>query len=216
MQLKQGAEVYTASGKKVGSVDRVVMDPRTKEITHVVVRKGFLFTEDKVVPIDLIGATIQDQVVLREDAGDLEALPHFEETHYLPAGEEEIPPTYRAGYLPPLYWYPPMGVPSAAAGYPGYGTQPYTTQIEQNIPEGTVALQEGAKVVSADDKEVGTVERILTDPRSDQATHFLISQGLFLKEKKLIPTAWVDIVGENEVHLAVGSRLLETVSEYRD
>ncbi len=30
MQFKQGAEVYTADGEKVGSVDRIVIEPDTK------------------------------------------------------------------------------------------------------------------------------------------------------------------------------------------
>jgi uncharacterized protein YrrD len=215
MQLKQGAQVVTADGHDVGSIDRVVMDPRTKEVTHLVVRKGFLFTEDKVVPLNLIAAATEDRVRLREDAGDLQALPDFEETHYLPVGEEEVPRSYTAGYVPPFYWYPPIGVPTAAAGYPGYITQPYVTETEQNIPESSVALQAGAKVISADGQEVGSVERILTDPRSDRASHFLISQGLLLKERKLIPITWVDSVGEDKVHLAVGSGLLNALREYQ-
>jgi len=42
----------------------------------------------------------------------------------------------------------------------------------------------------------------------------VISQGLLLKERKLVPVRWVDVVGEDEVHLAVGSRLLDELREY--
>lgn len=51
MQFKQGTHVYTIDGKDVGAIDRVVLDPKTDEVTHVVVRRGWLFSEDKVVPI---------------------------------------------------------------------------------------------------------------------------------------------------------------------
>jgi sporulation protein YlmC with PRC-barrel domain len=40
MQFKGGADVLTASNDTVGKVDRVVLDPRTKQVTHLVVRKG--------------------------------------------------------------------------------------------------------------------------------------------------------------------------------
>ncbi len=42
MQFKRGAEGFTADGRKVGGIDRVVIDPRTREVSHVVIRKGFL------------------------------------------------------------------------------------------------------------------------------------------------------------------------------
>jgi hypothetical protein len=45
-------------------------------------------------------------------------------------------------------------------------------------------------------------------------THLLISQGLFLKERKVIPMAWVLDVGEKEVRLAIGSNLLQGLRAY--
>lgn len=77
MQFKQGTHVYTTDGKDVGAIDRVVLDPRTDEVTHVVVRRGWLFTEDKVVPIDLIDQAVAEQVQLRSDVRDLDRLPEF-------------------------------------------------------------------------------------------------------------------------------------------
>jgi len=216
MQFKQETGVFTADGRDVGNIDRVVMNPHTKEVTHLVVRKGFLFTEDKVVPIDLIATATEDRVVLRSDAGDLGALPQFEETHYLPLAEA-APDTARAAKdATPLYWYPPVGV--AAWGYPGsFAPGPvYVTHTEQNIPEGTVALKEGSKVISSDDKHVGNVERVFTDSRTDRVTHFLISQGLILTERRLVPITWLSSVMEDEVHLTVNAQLLDKLPKYED
>jgi sporulation protein YlmC with PRC-barrel domain len=44
VELTKGTDIYTADGEKVGSIDRVVLDLETREVTHVVVQKGFLFT----------------------------------------------------------------------------------------------------------------------------------------------------------------------------
>ena len=55
-----------------------MLDPETKEGTHIVVRKGFLFTEDKVIPMALISAATEEGVTLRENVGDLQTLPLFE------------------------------------------------------------------------------------------------------------------------------------------
>lgn len=208
MQFEQGADVYTAKGNKVGEIDRVVIDPKTHTVTHVVVQKGFLFTVDKVVPVSLIGPAIEDRVTLRENAGDLEALPDFEETDYVLSSEDK------------LFWYPPTrSMWWHTGGYLGftgsfYPIPPYVAETERNIPEGTVALKDGAKVISSDDEHVGNVETILTDPQENRATHLVISRGLLSKEKKLIPTSWVAIVMSNEIHLAVDAQLIEALREY--
>src|SRR6185295_6628330 len=89
MQFKQGANVSTYDGKYVGNVDRVVLNPKTKEVTHIVVRKGFLFSEDKIVPLSVIASATDQGVMLRQDAGNLDDLPPFEETHYVGLDEEE-------------------------------------------------------------------------------------------------------------------------------
>ncbi len=89
MQFKQGANVSTFDGKSVGTVDRVVLTPKTKEVTHIVVRKGFLFSEDKIIPLSLITSATENQVTLRQDATDLDKLPPFEEVHYIPLDETE-------------------------------------------------------------------------------------------------------------------------------
>jgi uncharacterized protein YrrD len=211
MKLKENAHVVTADGQMVGQVDRVVMDPHTKEVTHVVVRKGLLFTEDKVVPMDLISSVVDDQVLLREDAGDLEGLPDYEETSYTPLDEYEQAQAPAETYVPPVYWYPGTGWGAYPVGYLGLQ---YVARTKENIPEGTVALEEGAKVISADGQHVGNVEQVLTDPQADRATHFVISQGMLLKTRKLLPTAWISRLARDEVHLAVGSHLLETLPEY--
>lgn len=217
MQFKRGATVRTADGKKVGGVDRVVMDPRTKEVTHIIVNKGLLFPQDKVVPISLIGTVEDDmEVHLREDAGDLDRLPDFIETEFVPSGVEETVDNRGVLYARPFYYYPPIG----AGWYSGVGAAPMYASPELelvkeiNIPEGTVALEEGADVITADDEHVGNVDAVLTEPEADRATHLVVSEGVLFPHRKLVPMQWVDTVLENEIHLAVPATLLDDLPEY--
>ena len=221
MQFRKDANVLTATGDKVGEIERVVMDPRTQEVTHLVVRKGFFFTEDKVVPVNLVASAQGNTVRLREDAGDLETLPDFIEEHFIVVDERELARTGTpATYYPPLgpvYWYPPFGnvtIP-APVGETVPTEPPYIVDTERNIPEKTVALKEGAEVISVDDEHVGDVELVLTEPEADRVTHFVISHGLLLKERKLIPYQWVSRIDEERVYLVVGSHLLENLPEYQ-
>jgi uncharacterized protein YrrD len=215
MQFKQGAPVYTSDGKEVGHIDRVVLNPRTKAVTHLVVRKGFLFTEDKIVPISMVAMGTGEGITLRSSAGDLENLPPFEETHYVAVDDAEAHASaYPAEMATPLYWYPPMG------GWLGYSEfaypypPPYLAETEQNIPSGTVALKEGARVLTTDGQHVGNIERVLTDANADRATYFVLAQGLFFKERKLIPATWIREISEDEVHLSVGAAVLDGLRAY--
>jgi uncharacterized protein YrrD len=218
MQLREGASVFTSDGHDVGEIDRVVINPVNKEVTHVVVRKGFLITTDKVVPISLIGPATEERVTLRGDKEELEALPDFEERHYVLVTSAEAQRDEEPEEASPLYWYPPVGSTwwgtGGALGYYGYAMSPYVVKTEKHIPEGEVALKEGAKVLSVDGDHVGHVEAILTDVETDRVTHLLISKGLFLKKTKLIPTTWISTVLEDEIHLLVSSDLLGGLPAY--
>jgi uncharacterized protein YrrD len=217
MRFKEGAEVYTSTGNKVGNIDRVVMNPVTDEVTHLVVRKGFLFPDDRVISTDLIDSATEDRVAL-QDVEDIEELPAFEQIHYIRADQVQsnttLPPT---GYVPPYYWYPNPGMTWwGSMRYPVYPAPPYVTRIERNIPGGTVPLREGAKVITSDDEVVGDIESIFVDPTQDRATHIEISQGLFFKERKVVPTSWITNVLEDEVHMGVSSGLIESLPEYEE
>jgi uncharacterized protein YrrD len=221
MELKEGTKVFTASGEEVGRINRFVLDPTTNEVTHIVVQKGWLLPEDKVVPFEMISSATEDQVVLKENIEDFDNLPAFEETHFVSVEEEdENPKEYARSYDPAYYWYPPRQQGFGYLGYPaGLGYQswpPPETETTRNIPDNTVPLKEGSNVISVDDKHVGDVERLFVEPDSGRATHFVISHGLLLKERKLVPAHWVRTVDEKEVHLTVSARLLERLPAYEE
>jgi uncharacterized protein YrrD len=216
LQFKEGADVYTADGEKAGTVNRVVIDPLTDEVTHLVVSKGWLFVTEKVVPIHLIEEATEDRVELTL-IEDLEMLPVLKERHFLTVyGTEETP------YERPVVWYPPLGTawwrPAGYLHYPapfGYSEPPYVVQTEKNIPPGTVAMKEGAEVVASDGESVGEVARVFADSYSGRVTHVIISQGLLQQEEKLVPTTWVVGIQEDQVHLAVRSQAIEDLPAYK-
>ena len=54
MRFLEGAEVLTAKGESVGKISRVVIDAKTRDITDLVVERGAVFKDEKVVPIGLL------------------------------------------------------------------------------------------------------------------------------------------------------------------
>ena len=213
MQFKENAEVVTSKGQKVGKIDRVVFDPNSNELTHLIVQKGFLLTKDKVIPLDCVESATEEQVVLKEAQLDLDDFPDFEETHYVPVEDAEGSEKRGSGSLSRLAWYYP--VPGGAwwrmrnLAYPGIPKPAYVRKTEVNIPEGTVALEEGAKVLSSEGEHVGNIERVYADEEEQRVTHLLISKGLISKSRKLIPSMWIRGVSEDEVRLSVGERFVD-------
>ena len=132
MQFKENAEVLTSTGDMVGRIHRVVIDPKSNEVTHLVVKKGMLFTRDKVVPLEQIEAAKGDEVILKPGPTEPDDFPDFEEPHFVPIDPAQ-PFTGRGTSGPtagpkPLAWYYPL--PGGAwwrrrmGGYPGYPDPP--------------------------------------------------------------------------------------------
>lgn len=219
MRLKKGADVYASDGEKLGTLDRVILDPETKEVTSLVVSRGHLLTTKKIVSMDDIDQTSKDKITLRSPRHDLDDFLDFEDIHYVDIDQTENP---TSDELPGSYWYPPesfawwrMGSAGMAMPY-YYPAMPlYVPKTKQNIPEGTVALEEGARVVSSDDKHIGNIEQVVVDSQDNRVTHFVVSEGVLFKDRKLVPVTWISEIDQGEVRLSVTSNTLDRLPAYQ-
>jgi uncharacterized protein YrrD len=226
MQFLKGTRLVTKDGQDAGTVDAVVLDPKTREVIYVVASQGFLSGTDKLLPIELIGDVTEDGIHLHADAHDISEQQDFLETQYVTvddpayAADYASDPALRVDSARPLYAYPTLGMVGGAPMGPAIGAAAGTTSgayvvnIDRNLPEDAVVLREGVNVIADNGDHVGDVERIIADPTSEQVTHFVISRGLLLKERKLIPVEWVSEFGEEEIHLVVSPRFLDALPDY--
>lgn len=217
MQIKQGTQVYSASGEKVGVVERVAVDPKSRTVTHLVVRKGLLFSRDKIIPMDWVADARDEQVTLQPKVGDLDSLPDFEEQYFVP-DDPGVDEAIRSEYVPTMYWYPPVAIMplSPEVDDQRYDQSPFIPGSPQALLGDSIAVEAGALVLSADDQEVGKVEHILLDPGSNQVQDLVIARGLLSKERKHIPALWVESVTGDEVRLAVEAKVVEWVPDYQE
>jgi uncharacterized protein YrrD len=63
-RFKVGAAVYSVDDEVVGSIEHVVMDPVTKEATHLIVRPGSQAAEVQVIPVGWVGSSTEQSVTL--------------------------------------------------------------------------------------------------------------------------------------------------------
>ena len=73
--VRRGARVKATDGP-VGQVDEFLVDPMTRNITHLVLREGYLWSQkDVTIPISEIKRAGEDTVCLKLDKCAIESLP---------------------------------------------------------------------------------------------------------------------------------------------
>lgn len=211
MRFVKGADVFSAAGEKLGTISRIVIDVKTRDVTDLVVERGILLKEEKVVPVGLVDLENEGRIILRETNQDVDDFLNYETTHYVPVD----PPGVHQANIEVAYWYPPANpqIQMPIAGVFQDNPSDTVSQTQTAIPEGRVAIAEGAQVVGADGKHIGNVEQVITN--SNSITHFVIGKGFLLKEHKLVPASWVDNVKEDKIHLAVEAPLFERLPGYK-
>jgi sporulation protein YlmC with PRC-barrel domain len=76
MALSHGMTVKTHLGEKVGQVDKLVVDPQKHAVTDILMREGHLWgAKDVVVPITEIQEADDDEIFLKLDKDEIDALP---------------------------------------------------------------------------------------------------------------------------------------------
>lgn len=208
LEVHEGATVESADGSRLGTVERFVVDPSTRAMTHVVIEKGVFFSEEKVIPIQAIEQdTDEDHVRLRPEIAPAD-LPDFEEAHYVEldsASRERLVPHGSRAYT---WSYPVL----PTTGYPLYPAAPPASraiETEENVPEGTIAIDKGTNVISADGADVGKVRGVgLSD---DGRLAFITMDPGFFHDERVIPAHWIENVRGDLIQLAVNEATLREI-----
>ena len=204
LEVTQDTNVYTARDEHVGSVDRIVIDPVTRRLSHVVVRKGRFFPEDKLIRMEDIATATPARINLRQNVALDDLLP-FVEQHYVPVDEVDRPARLidgRAGFV--STWYGPLGVAAPMHA------DTLLAVSERNIPDRLTALQPGVRVFASDHEVVGRLERVVTTD-DGLPTHFVIEAEGLSSERRAVPIGWVEDISEEAVALAATARMVEAI-----
>lgn len=198
----RGAADFTLGSKVVcsdgvcGDLKRVILDPKTNALTHLVVTPRHRRGTGRLVPLDLVAATVGD-IELRCTRSEYQALESSVETEFLPAPAADG--AYGAGNVflgggGLRFDLTPSGSPKV---------------VRDRIPVGEVAVR-GGQPVHATDGEIGRVRELVIDPRDGHVTHILLDAGHLWGERTIaVPISAVDSVAD-------GVRLKITKDEVRD
>jgi sporulation protein YlmC with PRC-barrel domain len=192
MDIPIGAEVFCTDGF-CGRSTRVVLKPKTEEVTHLVVKEKESPHKEILIPVTAVAATTPDSINLSYTRNKLAQLQPFLETDYVTV---DIP-----HYV--------SGVYSMATDF---YREPEVLPVEHELtPEGELAMHRGARV-EATDGYVGHVDEFLVDPENDHITHLVLQEGHLWGQKQVaIPVSQIQRMNEDTVHLKLDKRGVEAL-----
>jgi len=194
VNIELGADIYGSDGEKLGVVDSLVVEPGSGVIESVIVRKGFFFPTDKILPADVVRQIDSDGVHVSLSKADVEQLTDYLDTEYV---------------MPPLGYY-------GNYGYMWPATSVYTSdllvdeEVEERHP-GSIILSEGTLVVDNDNNDVGRITELATDERG-RVVGFKVEEGFFRHHEHYIPAHLVTTADGTIVHLSVAKDHLEQIT----
>ncbi|OPZ26066.1 MAG: PRC-barrel domain protein [Lentisphaerae bacterium ADurb.BinA184] len=212
MKQLYGVTVASQDDKDIGIVKDLVIEPRSRVVTHLVVQQGLLFNADRLVPAALIddGASRGRRLVLTVTARELEECnpPEYRIEEYVELADEGLRSSQGVGGA---VWRRPQGVGTAEIPYPTLvppGFAPMTPEAVVAVPLDGITLERGSPVRTADDRPIGTVRDVITDD-SEAITHIVLGEGTVFSEPRLIPVDWVARIEDNAIVLAVNKAVID-------
>ena len=188
MRIDLDAKIRTKDGHRAGTVQRVILDPRSSEINEYVVSTGGLLGHDVIVSRELLEGASRDgdEVVLDLTKDELNKLEPYQVDAY-------APPPY--GFLAPsAYDYP-----TAAYLFPLASTTAPARQSEGNDRP---AITKGMHVRDERGDVIGSVREVIVDEQSGELREIVVEEGGPHGGKATwsVTTDQID-VGSGEVHL---------------
>lgn len=207
-----GAEVVGTDGK-LGEVERVIVDAREDRATDIVVKHGFLFHGERVVPLAHVTRVEAGAVHLDIDKRMFETMNGFTEDHinapnpdYVGTPGTDLQGTYRGNLTLEATWA--AGAAGAMAGKPmGFPGGEQLTPDDIARP----ALAAGTDVLTSDGEKIGEVGEFSVVAETGQITRLSLRRGMLFKHEVEIPVDWVRDVSSEGVLLTVDKAQIEAL-----
>jgi len=217
MRLDLDAKVRARDGEDIGSVGRAIVDPRTNEVTHIVVRTGTIFGRDIMVSREDLerGSLDGDTIQLDLTKDELKELPDFVMENY-----GAPPPTWVA---PAGYGFPASGYAWPIAADPMVGPMPMILpedEIDTEVEEpDQVSIAKGALVLDRHSDDIGVVDDVRFDADTGRLEGFVLRVGGALRtlfgggDTVEVARHQIEHVGESLVRLRLAKEEIEAAAE---
>ena len=145
----------------VGELADVVIDPKTRRVTHLVVQPHQRDDPARLVPVDRAqaGESSDATISLGCTVAEMSEFELVRESAYLRLGEVPVEdPDWDVGIETPLALPPPTGMGAFAGD--AVDIDPHLMLSYDRIPMGEVEIRRASSVTSADGHHLGHVDRV--------------------------------------------------------
>lgn len=202
-RIRMDAGIKCHADAECGHLERVVIDPERRVVTHLVVK--LRHGHRVVVPAATIAEAHAEWLHLDMSEAALEAAPPYTETDYsLPSSDWTVPDGLKhTDILWPSHWAKSLTHDLSS------GPQP----IEHvNVSAEEMDVAKGARVFCTD-RECGRIEDVVMDPGDEKVQGFVVRRGFLFARDVAIPMGWIARVDTDGVHLKMTSRQVEELAK---
>lgn len=204
VRFEIGARAMCRDGR-CGKVAKLVVDPATEQVTDLIVQKGFLQKEDRVVPVSAVARTSRGEVRLDVGLDELRTYRRYREVEFT---------------VPARGWnraeYRPEDIRHSISPYEGIGGQSVAPSRRQHFHEGigfgSAVIGEGTRV-SCRNGGVGFVDHVLVDCEQGHITHLIVRRAL-QTAYHIVPVDAIETVDDEGVHLVLTLEEVTSLPRY--
>ena len=190
-----GATVSCSEGV-CGEVRRLIVDPATDAVTHLVVEPKHRRTAGRLVPIHIVDTTAGG-IRLRCTRAEFDSLDHAERRDFADQADQSVGTgglvgdAMAYGVGGEVYVAGVRGAMGATEGMRAPPPPHRRTIIQDVVPLGEIEVRPGDRV-HAVDGEIGRVHGFFVNPVDDRVTHVLLEEGhLWGRKEVAIPVSAV-------------------------
>jgi sporulation protein YlmC with PRC-barrel domain len=193
MDIPINAKVY-CQNKLCGYAQGVLLNPTKDIVTHIVVKESINSHAERLVPIEMVDASLPDNIHLKLDTAMLQSLPPLYDVEYV----QTTVPHFEE--LSDMTFMKPVAVPE----------KKFIEEKIYHIPLNELPITRGTGVYSADGFFIGTVDEFLADPNGGHVTHLVLREGnIFGKKDVFIPVTEIETIKESDIHLKLDKKNME-------
>lgn len=190
--------VVECTDGEYGQSVRVVLNPVTRQVTAVVVRRKGHAADERVVPLRHVTRTTAKRIVLNCSISDVAAMRPLFEHEFVPVEH----PTYD------------MYGPQLAEPFVAPMTTDQLDVMHENISREDFTMVRGASVMATDGK-VGEVDEFVVDPQSGNITHITLRRGhLWGKKEIVLPISAVARGDRDHVYLKLDKKSVKALPAF--
>lgn len=207
LAFKLGANVYGRTKRRTkhcGQLIKIVIDPRSWQLTDLIIEEGLLFKRALVLPIAQVQVkeTLKEAVILTISSEQLKQFQVFDET-IVEKGISDWPATKTVGEIE-YASLPTTNIPNLAMS---------REKTRLGVRNDAVILDNNTNVACLDGN-IGHLSHIMTAAKDYLISNLVFKQGTLFPKYYIVSSPYIDSLSEAQVQIGITGAEAEQLPEY--